>query len=294
MSDVNDALFQFNHSRPGRVRSARLADAAGVDLKALSAPSLHRLERALESGFRTSALRLFDGFDEPERWRKALDEMPKRWWFIRGDLEVVVTGFGPFQAHAHNPSKPFAQAVAAGVSKRLASSYEGLQVTYKEVREFVDLQDYGSQPVLVHCGLAQERATIALERYAHNIRGETLDNSGEPVDQDWVVPGGPTALETFMPIDRIASDLSDRLDGSTGVDAKVSQDAGTYVCNALYYRSLMAVRQARLADRAAEAIFVHIPNFDVDTARKHGRRIGDQLGQFLEAGLNDQSSRKLE
>ena len=230
---------------------------------------------------------LLSTFDEADAWLGALDASPRRWWFIREDFEIVVTGFGPFQTHASNPSKPFAKAAAAALSAGFSASYEGLSVTYREVDEFVDLYDYDSQPLLIHCGLSAEREDIGLERYAHNVRNQTADNTGDVADQEWVVPGGPAALESYLPMEALVDQMSQRL-AELELGASVSRDAGAYVCNSLYYRSLLAVRRARLAGRAAEASFVHIPALSDDAARRAGRLVGEALGEFLESSLGGQ------
>ncbi|MGM0555285.1 MAG: hypothetical protein ACQEVA_02805 [Myxococcota bacterium] len=293
MSYSDNEKFQDESGSPGRVRLHRLAEAAGIEVDGVDARQCHRLSRALESGFQGHVRRAIHEMDRPALWRDALDQMPKRWWFIRGDLEVVVTGFGPFQAHASNPSKPFAKAVAAGLSSQIAASYEGLDVAFHAVDEFVRLQDYASQPVLVHCGLSEERDAISLERYAHNIVGSTADNDGETGDGA-LVPGGPVALETLLPVEALAEQFNEALTASGRVAVETSRDAGTYVCNALYYRSLMAVRQARLSGRAADALFIHIPQLTADTASHCGRSVGEELGDFIVSALSDRDVAALE
>jgi pyroglutamyl-peptidase len=294
MSYFEDTTFHQHTTTPGGLRLQKLADTADVPLDRLAPGTRHRLARALEGGFRKPVRRVMQTMEDATVWRDALAQMPKRWWFVHGDLEVVVTGFGPFQSHAFNPSKPFAKAVAAGLSRHLASSYEGLGVTFQAADEFVRLQDYDSQPVLVHCGLAEKRETIGLERYAHNIVGSQTDNDGRVGEDGCLLPGGPLALETLLPIDALGESLSEALATGGHVPVETSRDAGTYVCNALYYRSLMAVRQTRLADRAAEAIFVHVPGLSADAASRSGRIIGEEIGGFLVSALNDQSVAALE
>jgi pyroglutamyl-peptidase len=279
-------IFPLRHASPGEERLSRLLDALGGETE-VDRGVLHELSRALESGFRRPVTKVLERMPRPEPWRAAIDSMPRRWWFIREDFELVATGFGPFQEHKHNPSKPFARALSAALSDHFSASYEGLSVTHREIDEFVDLYDYESQPLLIHCGLAAERSNIALERYAHNCRSESADGDGQASVGDWVVPGGPAALETLLPLDDWSAACDQAL-ASTDVNTGVSRDAGNYVCNMLYYRSLLEVRRARRDGRAAEALFIHIPNLDEDTARVAGRAVGRAIGSRLDALMGDQ------
>lgn len=286
MTDERQQLFEADLASAGHQRLARLVDQVEPDALP-DGSALHRLSRSLETGFRAPVREILSTFDRSKAWLDALEACPRRWWFIREDFEIVVTGFGPFQKHASNPSKPFAKAAAAALSAGFSASYEGLSVTYREVDEFVDLYDYDSQPLLIHCGLSAERDHIALERFAHNVRNQTTDNAGDVGTDEWVLPGGPAALESYLPLGALADEMSGRL-AELDLGASVSRDAGAYVCNALYYRSLLAVRRARLAGRAAEASFVHVPALDDDRARRAGRRVGEALGDFLETSLGGQ------
>ena len=78
-----------------------------------------------------------------------------------------------------------------------------------------------------------------------------------------VIDNGPELLATNLPVARIIARLR-RL----GIPAHMSRDAGGYLCNAVLYHSLHAVRHTR---RPACNGFVHIPDALV---RLRGRRRG--------------------
>ena len=165
---------------------------------------------------------------------------------------VLLTGFEPFGGEQVNPSW---QAVSALHGMRIAghrvvarelpvafgASLKTLRAALREVR-----------PSLVICvGQADGRAQLSLERVAINIDDARIaDNDGrQPVDQP-VVDGGPAAYFTTLPIKAMREALR-----AAGFPAEVSQTAGTYVCNHVFYGLMHALR----ARRGIRAGFIHIP-----------------------------------
>jgi pyroglutamyl-peptidase len=205
--------------------------------------------------------------------------------FEASELQVLITGFGPFLDHARNPSWEVAQSFAEALSDSFSVSCEQLPVTYADAARFAErMAVEQGQRLVVHFGLAAERTEISLERYAHNCRGPTPDES-EPTRYDWpdvVVPDGPTALETRLDVRELAA----KLDQTSHHGARVSRDVGEYVCNAIYYHSLRAVSFAKQADRPAEALFVHVPPLDSTDAESVGTRFGQIFRDHL-MGLVD-------
>jgi len=165
---------------------------------------------------------------------------------------VLVTGFEPFGGERLNPSAEIArrlhEVVIAGhrmegavLPCRFGASITELK---KRIRRF--------QPVLIVCvGQAGGRAEITPERVAINVDDARMpDNAGEkPVDVP-VVRGGPAAYFSTLPIKAIVAVLREK-----GVPAGVSQTAGTFVCNHVFYGLMHALRK----QRAVRGGFIHVP-----------------------------------
>lgn len=165
---------------------------------------------------------------------------------------VLVTGFEPFGGEELNPSAeivrhlngreiagaPVTGAVLPCVFGRAASELKRL------------LGDV-DPAVVIAIGQAGGRAEITPERVAINVDDARIpDNAGaQPVDRP-VVRGGPAAYWTTLPIKAIVTALRAR-----GVPAAVSQTAGTFVCNHVFYAMMHALR----ARRSVRAGFVHVP-----------------------------------
>ena len=108
------------------------------------------------------------------------------------------------------------------------------------------------QPAVVLCvGLAGGRTEVSIERAAINVDDARIpDNAGaSPVDMP-VVEDGPAAYFSTLPIKSILLAL-----WSAGIPAAVSQTAGTYVCNHVFYGLMHALRRKP----KVRAGFIHVP-----------------------------------
>jgi pyroglutamyl-peptidase len=122
------------------------------------------------------------------------------------------------------------------------------------------------QPTLVIClGLAGGRSEVSLERVAINIDDARIaDNAGQqPVDVA-VVAGGPAAYFSTLPIKAIVRDLR-----AAGLPGTVSNTAGTFVCNHIFYALMHRLAQAPAATQARGG-FIHLPCLPEQAARYPG------------------------
>lgn len=168
---------------------------------------------------------------------------------------VLVTGFDPFGGDVVNPSW---QAAHALDGKRIA----GHRVVTAQLPTVFDrsLGVLGEllaqhQPRLVVCtGQAGGRAAMAIERVAINVNDARIaDNAGaQPIDTP-VIAGGPAAYFTSLPIKAMLAALE-----SAGVRGEVSQTAGTFVCNHVFY-GLMHQLATRPAFAGVRGGLVHVP-----------------------------------
>jgi len=181
-------------------------------------------------------------------------------------MKVLITGFDPFDKEAVNPSWEAARALdgwhcdGAEVHARRISCIFGTAL--RELDAAID----ELQPALVLCiGQAGGRSEISPERVAINVDdGRIPDNAGrQPIDLP-VVAGAPAGYFSTLPIKAIVRDLR-----AAGIPASVSNTAGTFVCNHLFY-GLMH----RLATRSAAGQrggFIHIPYLPAQVARLPGQ-----------------------
>lgn len=111
------------------------------------------------------------------------------------------------------------------------------------------------KPALVICvGQAGGRSAVSLERVAINVNDARIpDNTGaQPVDTP-VVQGGPAAYFGTLPIKAMLQALQ-----TAGIAAEVSQTAGTFVCNHVFYALMHALATQRGLKRTRGG-FIHVP-----------------------------------
>ena len=174
--------------------------------------------------------------------------------------DVLLTGFAPFNGAATNESwEAVREAVPALVARGVDAEGVELPVEFGAASELLAEAVRSLRPRLVIAvGLAAGRTAITPERVAINIRDARIpDNAGaSPVDEP-VVPGGPVGHFSTLPIKAIVAALA-----ADGVPAAVSQTAGTYVCNDVFYalQHLLATDPELAEVRGG---FVHVPAADV-------------------------------
>ena len=165
---------------------------------------------------------------------------------------ILLTGFEPFDGDAVNPSWLVAQALhgqvidGARVQALCLPCVFGLSVSV--LQQGIER----TQPALVLAlGLAGGRAEMSVERVAVNVDDARIaDNAGaQPIDVP-VVSGAPVAYFSTLPIKAMVQQMQ-----QAGVPAAVSQTAGTFVCNHIFYGLMHHLRRRR----RVKAGFMHVP-----------------------------------
>lgn len=163
----------------------------------------------------------------------------------------LLTGFEPFDGDAVNPSWQIAQALHGQrlhgtrvVAEQLPCTFDGAIGTLRAAL-------HRHRPRLVMALGQAGRSVISLERVAINVIDARIpDNAGaQPIDEP-VQAGAPAAHFSTLPIKAMLAALRE-----AGIAAEVSQTAGTFVCNQVFYGLMQALRR-RPGVRGG---FVHVP-----------------------------------
>ena len=179
---------------------------------------------------------------------------------------ILLTGFEPFGGESVNPSWQVAQALDGWDCDGHRVHAVLLPCAFGDALVRLDAALAELQPDLVLClGQAGGRTEISLERAALNVDDARIaDNLGrQPIDLP-VVAGGPAAYFTTLPIKAMARDLRE-----AGVAAAVSNTAGTFVCNHVFY-ALMHRLATLPALAGARGGFVHVPYTPQQLAGRSG------------------------
>lgn len=172
----------------------------------------------------------------------------------RSPATVLVTGFDPFGGSTVNPSWDAIHALhGRTVAGRKLVGGELPTVFGRSLERLAELMAE-HQPELVVCtGQAGGRAAISLERVAINVNDARIpDNLGaKPIDVP-IIPDGPAAYFTSLPIKAMLQALLD-----AGINAEVSQTAGTFVCNHVFYGLMHLL--ARPQWQGTRGGLIHVP-----------------------------------
>jgi pyroglutamyl-peptidase len=170
-------------------------------------------------------------------------------------LRILITGFGAFPGAPFNPTQPLVARLLRLRRPALADvdlAGHIFQVTYKSVdRELPQLLAKHRPQALLMFGLAGRTPYLRVETRARNAVTTLWPDADHALIRKGSISGGVDAM-MFGPH---AAKLLRAADGS-GVDARSSRDAGSYLCNYLSWRAIEAVRSDSVVGLAA---FVHVP-----------------------------------
>jgi pyroglutamyl-peptidase len=165
-------------------------------------------------------------------------------------LKVLLTGFGPFPGAPFNPSAALAKQLAR---RRRPALAELIRVAHVFSTRYAavdrDLPRLLAQrpDIVLMFGLAARTRYLRIETRARNAVSVLLPDAGGRFTQTGVIARGkPAALHGNAPAQALLHAAR-----SAGVPARLSRDAGRYLCNYAYWRAL----------EQSETLvqFVHIP-----------------------------------
>jgi pyroglutamyl-peptidase len=168
---------------------------------------------------------------------------------------ILLTGFGPFPGVAENASQRLVPKLAHLAARRFSAHRVVARILPTEWERaparLEDLYERERPKLVLHFGVSPHASSYVIETQARNARKPAADATGALPRDSAVVRGGPDTLAARLP----AADIAQRLT-ALKVPAVTSSDAGTYLCNAILYRSLICAEQ--IAEPEAVG-FLHIP-----------------------------------
>lgn len=169
-------------------------------------------------------------------------------------MRVLVTCFEPFGGSRVNPSQAALRLLEESPIARVELISATLPCVDREAeRVLLDAVDGASPEAVVCLGESNRAAGLTFERVATNLRDYRIpDNAGTLIRDEPVVPGGPDALFSTLPVKRMVEAVR-----GAGVPAMVSRDAGAFLCNQVTYALLHRLRETGRGD--VPAGFVHLP-----------------------------------
>ncbi len=175
-------------------------------------------------------------------------------------MKALVTGFEPFGGDGVNPSSlalPRLKKRIEGVAVHTAELPCSFAHSTAALRAAIDEM---KPDIVLSVGLAGGRAELCLERVAINVQDARIrDNDGkQPIDVP-VVKEGPAAHFATLPIKACVAEMR-----KAGLPAAVSNTAGTFVCNHIFY-ALMDIAAAHPIPMRGG--FLHVPYLPEQVSR---------------------------
>lgn len=164
---------------------------------------------------------------------------------------ILLTGFEPYGGMSTNPAYATMRALDGETIAGHRVIGRKLPVSLARIGAVIDALLGEARPqAVISLGLAPGEPVIRLERVGLNLADFQLgDNEGLTSRDQPVSPHGVPARWASLPLRRIEAALL-----AKGIPARLSETAGTYLCNACLYTFL-----EKLEAQAIPCGFIHVP-----------------------------------
>lgn len=162
---------------------------------------------------------------------------------------LLITGFDPFGGETVNPSWEAVSRLPDIIGPYRLTKLQ-IPTVFAAAADAV-LAAAENVDVILCVGQAGGRDAVTPERIAVNMASASIpDNAGHRPVEAPILPGGPDGIFATVPVAAMARAITD-----AGLPGKISNTAGTFVCNDTLYRLL-----AHFAGTGTRVGFVHVPH----------------------------------
>lgn len=176
-------------------------------------------------------------------------------------MKVLVTAFDPFGGENVNPAEQAVIRLPDQIGDKEICKLTIPTVFGRAGALVIQKMDELRPDAVICVGQAGGRSAVTPERVAINIMDANItDNDGKQPSDEPVVPEGPAAYFSTLPIKAMVQAIKD-----AGLPGAVSNTAGTFVCNSLLYTVL---HHAKTCMDGTRAVFIHVPYIPEQTVEK--------------------------
>ena len=162
---------------------------------------------------------------------------------------LLITGFDPFGGETVNPSWEAVSRLRDIVGPYRHTKLQ-IPTVFAAAADAV-LAAAENVDVILCVGQAGGRDAVTPERIAVNMASASIpDNAGNRPVEAPILPGGPDGIFATVPVAAMARAITD-----AGLPGKISNTAGTFVCNDTLYRLL-----AHFAGTVTRVGCIHVPH----------------------------------
>ena len=163
---------------------------------------------------------------------------------------LLITGFDPFGGETVTPSWEAVARLPDTIGDYRLTKLQIPTVFSLAARTVLAAAKDDIPDVILCIGQAGGRDAVTPERVAINMASATIaDNAGVSPREEPILPGGPDGICATVPGAARAAAIT-----AAGLPGKISNTAGTFVCNDTLYRLLH-----HFAGTATRVGFIHVP-----------------------------------
>jgi pyroglutamyl-peptidase len=192
-------------------------------------------------------------------------------------MRVLIAGFGPFPGAPLNPSALLVKALARRQRPALAGVARATHVfatAYAAVDRDLPKLLKAKPDIVLMFGFAGRRRALTIETRARNAVSVLFPDAGGYRPRSGVIAAGePSSRHGNAPFARLLGAVR-----QSALPARLSRDAGSYLCNYAYWQALRHAPASRPL-----VVFVHIPPVRLAAQRRRGKRRSPSLLQATDA-----------
>jgi pyroglutamyl-peptidase len=189
-------------------------------------------------------------------------------------MKILVAGFNPFGGLDVNSSEALVGVLATSrISETATVITAVLRTEYQYAGSEIARLIREIEPNFVLCtGMSSADSFLRFEQVAKNWDCcSSPDNAGDLRMGSPIIATGPALYRASLPYDMCRSALDQQ-----GIRSVLSEDAGGYVCNHVFYRACHEIDQRQVKARCG---LIHIPPMDTGGVN----RVGQSLALSVQA-----------
>ena len=166
-------------------------------------------------------------------------------------MRILICGFEPFGGKEVNNAWEVAKQYEGKEGIKVVKIPVSFQHAHKIIIGEINRNRYDLIIMLGETSVTPDN--LRMERVAINYKDSVNpDNDGIIADDEEIISSAPKAYFTSFPVKKICEKIKEK-----GHKIKVTNSAGTFVCNSLYFHILHYIETNNLSPKA---IFIHVPS----------------------------------
>lgn len=169
---------------------------------------------------------------------------------------ILLTGFGPFPGTPENLTSRLVPELARRATRRFRGHIIVSDVLPTEwsraPQRLAELYALHTPKLALHFGVSERTTGFTIETTAYNRCASVADTAGCLPSAPQIELEGSDSLTTRLPASQIVARLQ-----ALNLPVTLSPDAGSYLCNSIFYRTLI---HAAALPRTTVAGFIHLPS----------------------------------